>query len=121
MDVRLDRNFRRIYDSEDFSNYPCSPVGTVAFLANNGEAAETIAIYDSVDGATWEVVPFSTPEASAQLSVTLQPRARAALLFRTNRPYLRFIADPPCEGGVFLQLVQWNPAEPLEVTEAYGY
>ena len=66
-------------------------------------------VQDSDDGATWAVLPFSTPGASGQLTRVVVERGQAVLLIQTARQYLRVsVAEEPGQ-GVYVWLVEFPP------------
>lgn len=93
--------------------FPVDFSGAVLCVENDSDVSAEITVGESQDGVTWNVVLFSTPTTSGNLSYTIVPRSRAMLCFVSSAKYVGF--------GSFNPAIAGSPVLPGVKAYIYGY
>ena len=104
---RITQDVRTTWVMQD--HYPIHLAGAALALVNLGPADATVRLYDSADGSTWSVLPFSDPHNTGLLATTLVGGAYSLICFQTARKYVKVALDDESPEGVMAQLFQWRP------------
>ena len=117
---KTQRSYDRLYKSLVLTEqYPIHPAGAALAIQNCDDSTTPtpaiLRLYDSDDGSTWSVLPFSTTDtAGGSLSLVLGAQCYAMILFVSARKYVKIELDVESPAGVIVQLFEFMPRPHIE-------